>query len=319
MMVERRDVEFEVDGRDRLRGWLFTPEAGTLSCPAISMAHGYAGVKEHGLERFALAFAEAGFVVLVHDHRNFGASGGALRHDIDPWRQIADWRRSISFLESRPGVDPSRIGVWGTSYAGGHVLVLGATDRRIRAVVAQVPTISGYEQGLRRVPPDALAAEEHLFNEDERAQFRGEPPRRQQVVGDDPSVRASYRTKDAISFYLQPLPSGAWTNEVTVRSGRLSRMYEPGNWIARVSPTPLLMIVAFADHITLTDIQLRAYEQAPEPKKLVTIEGGHFDPYLGQFAAASDAAVSWFRQHLNRDAHIDLPSAPQGQVGGQRQ
>jgi hypothetical protein len=29
----------------------------------------------------------------VHDHRNFGTSGGELRGDIDPWRQIADWRR----------------------------------------------------------------------------------------------------------------------------------------------------------------------------------------------------------------------------------
>ena len=301
-MVERRDVEFEVEGGDRLRGWLFTPEVGTLSCPTISMAHGYAGVKEHGLERFASAFAEAGFVVLVHDHRNFGASDGALRHDIDPWRQIADWRRAISFLESLPEVDPSRIGVWGTSYAGGHVLVLAATDRRIRAVVSQVPTISGYEQGLRRVAPDAVAALERLFDDDERGQFRGEPPRRQQVVADDPSVPASYRAKDAISFYLQALPPGAWTNEVTVRSGRLARMYEPGNWIARVSPTPMLMIVALADHITLTDLALGAYEQALEPKKLVTIEGGHFDPYLGQFATASGAAVSWFRQHLKESA-----------------
>jgi cephalosporin-C deacetylase-like acetyl esterase len=303
MMVERRDVEFEVERGDRLRGWLFTPEAETVSCPAISMAHGYALVKEHGLERFALALAGAGFVVLVHDHRNFGASDGTIRHDIDPWCQIADWRRAISFLESLAEVDADRIGVWGTSYAGGHVLVLAATDRRIRAVVSQVPTISGYEQGLRRVPPDALAAAEHIFDEDERAQFRGDPPRRQQIVGDDPSVPASYRAKDAISFFLQSLPPGIWTNEVTVRSGRLARMYEPGNWIARVSPTPLLMIVALADHITLTDLQLRAYEQALEPKQLVTIEGGHFDPYLGQFEAASDAAVSWFRQHLNRDAH----------------
>src|SRR5271155_5362972 len=187
-MVEPRNVEFEVEGGERLRGWLFTPASGLKMFPAISMAHGYAGVKEHGLKRFAQAFAEAGFVVLVHDHRNFGASGGALRHDIDPWRQIADWRRAISFLESLPEVDTSRIGVWGTSYAGGHVLVLAATDRRIRAVVSQVPTIGGYEQGLRRVPPDALAAVEHLFDEDERAQFRGDPPRRQQVAGDDPSV-----------------------------------------------------------------------------------------------------------------------------------
>ena len=318
-MVARRDIDFEVEGGDRLRGWLFQPEEDAALYPAISMAHGYAGVKEHGLERFARAFTEAGFVVLVHDHRNFGSSDGALRHDVDPWRQIADWRRAISFLESLPEVDPNRIGVWGTSYAGGHVLVLGATDRRIRAVVSQVPTISGHEQGLRRVPPDAVTALERLFDEDERAQFRGEPPRRQQVVSDDPSIPASYRAKDAISFYLQPVPPGAWTNEVTVRSGRASRMYEPGAWISRISPTPLLMIVGLADHITLTDLQLRAYEQALEPKKLVTIEGGHFDPYLGQFATSSGAAISWFRQHLNRNADGDAPGAALDQAEGWRQ
>jgi fermentation-respiration switch protein FrsA (DUF1100 family) len=301
-MVERRNIEFDVDGGDRLRGWLFVPATGEGAQPAISMAHGYAGVKEHGLERFARAFADAGFVVLVHDHRNFGASDGAVRHDIDPWRQIADWRRAISFLEALPEVDAARIGVWGTSYAGGHVLVLGATDRRIRAVVSQVPTISGYAQGLRRVAPDAVAALERQFDEDERAQFRGEPPRRQQVVSDDPSIPASYRAKDAIAFYLQPLPPGVWENAVTVRSSRLARIYEPGNWVARVSPTPLLMIVALADHITLTDLELRAYEQALEPKELVTIQGGHFDPYLGQFPRASAAALSWFRRHLNAES-----------------
>ena len=300
-MIEPRDVEFEVEGGDRLRGWLFTPTTALKRYPAISMAHGYAGVKEHGLKRFAQAFAEAGFVVLVHDHRNFGASDGVVRHDIDPWRQIADWRRAISFLESRPDVDPGRIGIWGTSYAGGHVLVLGATDRRIRAVVSQVPTISGYQQGLRRVAPDALDALERQFDEDEGAQFRGEPPRRQQIVNENPAIPAAYRTKDAIAFYLQPLPQGVWKNDVTVRSGRLSRMYDPGIWVARVSPTPLLMIVALADRITQTDLQLRAYEQALEPKKLVTIDGGHFDPYLGQFDRVSTAAVSWFGQHLGAD------------------
>lgn len=297
-MVERRDVEFPVEGGEYLRGWLFVPEAGAHAGPAISMAHGYAGVKEHGLERFARAFAEAGFVALVHDHRNFGASGGIVRHDIDPWRQIADWRRAISFLESLPEVDASRIGVWGTSYAGGHVIVLGATDRRIRAVVSQVPTISGFEQGLRRVPPDATAALERLFDDDERAQLRGELPRLQKVVSADPSEPAAYRALDVIDFYLRDLPPSVWKNEVTVRSGRLARMYEPGNWIARVSPTPLLMIVALADHITMADLELRAYEQALEPKQLVTIAGGHFDPYLGEFPRASGAAIAWFRQHL---------------------
>src|SRR5258708_3206756 len=152
-MVVRTNVEFEFERGDRLRGWLFVPPGVSGPRPAISMAHGYAGVKGQGIEPFARAFAEAGFVVLLHDHRNFGASDGAIRHDVDPWLQIADWRRAISFLESRPEADPIRIGVWGTSYAGGHVLVLGATHRRIKAVVAQVPTITRFEHRLIRIPP----------------------------------------------------------------------------------------------------------------------------------------------------------------------
>jgi hypothetical protein len=226
------------------------------------MAHGYAGVKEHGLERFARAFAEDGFVVLVHDHRGFGASEGEPRQDVDPWRQIDDWRRAISFLESRPGVDARRIGLWGTSYAGGHAIVLGATDRRLRCVVAQVPTISGYRQGLRRVAPEEIAALEDTFAEDERAQARGEPARYEAVVSADPAVPAAYRTPEAVDFYRQPVPEGAWRNAVTLRSTRAARMYEPGVWVGRVSPTPLLMVVARSDTITLTDLALGAYERA---------------------------------------------------------
>jgi fermentation-respiration switch protein FrsA (DUF1100 family) len=58
------------------------------------------------------------------------------------------------------------------------------------------------------------------------------------------------------------------------------------------------MVVALADTITVTDVALAAYERALEPKKLVTIPGGHFDPYLSQFPMASAAAVAWFRAHL---------------------
>ena len=76
-------------------------------------------------------------------------------------------------------------------------------------------------------------------------------------------------------------------------------MYEPGAWISRVSPTPLLMVVAGSDTITVTDLALAAYERALEPKRLRLIPGGHFDPYLGQFGAASSAALDWFREHLS--------------------
>jgi uncharacterized protein len=101
-MVQRQDVEFGAEGGVTLRGWLFVPD-GPAPHPAITMAHGFAGVKEHGLERFARAFADAGFVVLVHDHRGFGASTGSPRFDIDPWVQVADWRRQFpSWRATRP-------------------------------------------------------------------------------------------------------------------------------------------------------------------------------------------------------------------------
>jgi fermentation-respiration switch protein FrsA (DUF1100 family) len=296
-MVVKSDLRLPAEGGIELDGWLFLP-VGHGPHPAITMAHGFAGTKENGIERFAQAFAAAGFVVLVHDHRNFGASGGEIRGDIDPWRQIADWRRAISYLEARPEVDPTRIGLWGTSYAGGHAIVLGATDRRLRCVVAQVPTISGYEQGLRRVSPDALPALERAFDEDERAQLNGEPPRRQAIASADPATPAAYRSQDAIDFYHQPVPQGVWENEITLRSTRAARLYEPGNWISRVSPTPLLMVVASDDRMTVTDLALAAYERALEPKRLFLIPGGHFDPYLDGFSQAEAAATAWFRAHL---------------------
>jgi fermentation-respiration switch protein FrsA (DUF1100 family) len=181
--------------------------------------------------------------------------------------------------------------------------VLGATDRRLRAVVAQVPTISGFEQGLRRVAPDGIAALERAFAEDDRGQLRGEPLRRQLVVSDDLAIPASYRSKDAIDFYLQPTPPGIWENSVTIRSTRAARMYEPGIWVPRVSPTPLLMVVALSDTMTVTDLALAAYQRALEPKRVALISGGHFAPYLDQFPLAVAAATEWFSEHLlNPDA-----------------
>ncbi|MFD9006162.1 alpha/beta hydrolase [Streptomyces sp. NPDC059582] len=296
-MVERRDVEFTADGGVVLRGWYFVPDTPGRH-PAISMAHGYAGVKEHALEGFARCFAEAGFAVLVHDHRGFGASAGEPRHDVNPWQQAEDWRRAISFLEAQPEVDPSRLGVWGSSYAGGHAIVLGATDHRLSAVVAQVPNISGYLQALRRVPPHLVPALEAGFADAERRAARGEPLEYQHVVSADPGVKASYTSADAIEFYLQAPAEDTWENRVTVRSTRWARMYEPGQLIQRVSPRPLLMIVAESDHLTVTDVALEAYERALEPKRLVLIPGGHFDPYDRQFERASSAALEWFQQHL---------------------
>ncbi|RAS35570.1 alpha/beta hydrolase [Paraburkholderia bryophila] len=297
-MYQKHHVRFPVDGGIDLSAWLFVPEHHDAPLPAVTMAHGFAGTKYHGIEPFAGAFAEAGFVVLVHDHRNFGESGGVPRQDINPWQQIEDWRRAVSYLQARPEVDENRIGIWGTSFAGGHAIVLGATDRRLKAVVAQAPTVDGHATGLRRIPPEAVAAFEARLVADERAQLDGEPPATQQIVSGDPAVPAAYKAADAVSFYLQPVPDGVWENRLTLRSTRWARMYSPGVFIDRVSPTPLLMLVAQHDHIAVTDLALKAYEQALEPKRLVMLKGGHFDPYLAEFPTSSREAVDWFRMHV---------------------
>jgi len=297
-MFKKHVVSFPVEGGVELSGWLFVPKPHDGRLPAITMAHGFAGTKYHAIEPMAEAFAEAGFVVLLHDHRNFGDSGGEPRNDINPWQQIADWRRAISWLQERPEVDKDRIGLWGTSYAGGHAIVLGATDRRVKAVVSQVPTIDGYAAGRRRVSPEAAVALEARLDEDERAQFRGEPPATQMVVSNDLTKPAAYRLDDAIDFYFRHVPEGLWENEVTLRSTRWARMYAPGEFIERVSPTPLLMIVAENDLITPTDLALKAYERALEPKRLVMIAGGHFDPYVEEFELTYRAAVDWFKSRL---------------------
>lgn len=306
-MVKRQNVEFVGEQSVTLRGWLLSPsDSGEMSLPAISMCHGYAAVKEHALEKFATLFAEAGFIVLVHDHRNFGASDGEPRYDIDPWMQIADWCRALSFLESHPRVDSSRIGIWGSSCSGGHALVLAASDQRVKCVVSQVPTISGFEQIRRRVSPDALPAYLDNLMQDIRRIHAGASPATQAVVSEDTNIAAAYRSQEASNFYLPGIGNSDWKNTVTLHSSFAAQMFEPGIWISRVSPRPLLMIIANDDRVTMTDLELRAYEEALEPKSLTAISGGHFAPYGKAFPIASLTARNWFRQHLANDPQPTL-------------
>src|SRR5215211_3699370 len=145
----RHDVEFDAEGVT-LRGWLYVPDGATGLSPAIVMAHGFSAVKEMYLDAFAEVFAQAGMAALVFDNRNFGASDGEPRQEIDPWVQVRDYRHAITYARTRDEVDGARIGIWGSSYSGGHVLVVAAIDRRVKCVVSQVPAISG-SQGFRRL------------------------------------------------------------------------------------------------------------------------------------------------------------------------
>lgn len=299
--MQPEQVAFISDGVT-LRGWLYLPQQSNDGLvPVVVMAHGFAAVKEQYLAQFAEVFAQAGLAALVFDYRNFGTSDGEPRQDIDPWAQIRDYRNAISYARTRKELDANRIGVWGTSYSGGHALVLGAIDKRIRCVVAQVPTISGYQSWLRRTRPEQIAGIQAALAADNERVYAGIPPALSPVIPESEGGQGRYSSPDAVAFFSRPESKPAtWRNEITLRSNEMARDYEPGSYITRVSPTPLLMIVSDADTVTFTDLALHAYEQALEPKRLVLLAGEHFTPYLGTFAQASGAAKEWFLTHLLR-------------------
>ena len=112
----------------------------------------------------------------MFDNRCFGASDGEPRQEIDPWAQVRDYRHAITYLHTVPEVDPERIGVWGSSYSGGHVLVVAAIDRRVKAVVSQVPLISGHANIRALVRPDFIAGLREKFDADRQARFGASRP-----------------------------------------------------------------------------------------------------------------------------------------------
>ena len=296
----RQDIEFDAEGTT-LRGWSYTPDAGGPSHPTIVMAHGYSAVKEMYLDSFAEAFSSAGLASVVFDNRGFGASDGEPRQEIDPWAQVRDYRHAITYAATRPDVDRERIGVWGSSYSGGHALVVAAIDRRVRCVASQVPLISGWRLAQRLIRADLIAPTRAQFDADRQARFAGQPPAMIAVVSDDPAVPCGLPTADSYEWFTETgrTRAPAWKNETTLRTVEMFTEYEPGAYIDRIAPTPLLMIVAARDHLTVVDQALEAYGRALEPKRLEILPGGHFEAYAGPgFEQASGAARDWFAQHL---------------------
>jgi hypothetical protein len=177
----RQDVEFDAEGV-ALRGWLYLPDGATDPVPAVVMAHGFSAVKEMFLDSFAEAFAGGGLGALVFDNRNFGASDGEPRQEIDPWAQVRDYRHAITWAQTplggRPG--PHRRGdqLQRRSRAGGR------RDRQARQVRRR-PGAAG-----QRLPQHPAAGPPGLHRPQPRGYGAG--PRRPlpgRAAGDGPGGR----------------------------------------------------------------------------------------------------------------------------------
>jgi fermentation-respiration switch protein FrsA (DUF1100 family) len=297
--MARRDVEFDAEGVT-LRGWFYPAEGAAGPAPTIVLSHGFSAVKEMYLDRYAELFSANGLNALVYDNRNFGDSDGTPRQEIDPWAQVRDFRHAITYATTLSETDATRIGVWGSSYSGGHVLVVAAIDRRVKAVVSQVPMVSGYDNVRALVRSDFLGGFRQQFDEDRLARFRGDPPAMVPVVAEDPLAPSALPTPDSWQWFTETGKTRApnWSNEVTLRTVEMLAEYNPVDYIWQISPTPLLLLPAQNDVLTPTHLAIAAFEKAREPKRLEILPGGHFDAYVEGFEASSNPALAWFVQHL---------------------
>jgi fermentation-respiration switch protein FrsA (DUF1100 family) len=301
-----RAVEFQSEGAT-LRGRLYAHPNLSEPSPVVIMAHGFSATM-NGMtaDRYAEAFWEAGFVVLLYDHFSFSISDGQPRQQINKWLQARGYRDAINYAATQPEVDETRIAIWGDSLSGAEVFLVGAVDSRVKAIIVQVPAC-----GDEPPPPDPndslfAAIRDTFFNGD----LSGTP---ETTTGPLPVVSFDQRS---IPSLLTPLTAFRWFIEY---GGRYGTGWEnSAYYVALATPAPfhaalcaphinasLLMIVARDDEMPGANsfVARLTFDAAPQPKELVEIDGGHFgllyypSPLFDQ---ASQAQIDFLRRHLQK-------------------
>ena len=285
-------VSFDSDGL-RCAADLYLPDGPeTDSLPGLVLGHGF-GLGKDRLVDQGRHFAAAGFAVLAIDYRYWGDSDGEPRGRNFPLDKAEDYRNAISYLQTRPEVDPERIGIWGTSFSGGTVVHVAAVDRRVKAVVSQVPVSDGrrWLQILRNPSQweellDALEA-------DRRQRFAGEPG----------GVISS--TGESGAFAVLPWKGPRDTSMAPAEDMELASVEKVIEWrplafAAEIAPRPLMIITGSGyDAIHPYSMALEVYEAAKEPRELVRLpfDGMAFYGPPG-LDVALKTATDFFTEHL---------------------
>jgi fermentation-respiration switch protein FrsA (DUF1100 family) len=297
----RRNVEFLA--RDlTLRGWLFTPDSGQGPFPTVVATHGWACVKEQGLDVLGEKLAEAGVAALIYDHRNLGESDGVPRGHIDPWAQIHDYRHAISYAQTLDEVDPDRMGIWGTSYSAGHCVAVAAIDHRVKAAAVLVPMLAGLANTQRLMATMADWDNTMAFLDGERARWaRGEEPTTIAITAPDASTPHAFPGPQIYKFFSawgDKAPN--WRNECTVMSLDMTMEYDPTAYLDKLGTTPMQFIVAENDLTCPPDLALAGYARIAGPKELIMIPGDHYTSYLENMPYAAIAATEFLHRQLTR-------------------
>lgn len=304
--VVRHPVEVESDGVT-LRGWLYEPASRPEQIPALVMIHGFSATVDGMVaDRYAEAFAETGVAVVLVDTRGFGRSDGEPRCQINPWVEARDYLACIDHLAGMDGIDPEAIAVWGDSLSGRVAAVVAAVDRRVAAVMVQVPAF-----GDELEPPDVDGSRfdtirsivlDNTFGS-YAAELLGPMP----VVSPDQLSAPSFLTP--ITAFRWFIDYGArfgtgWKNQATMRVIDTPVEFSPQPCVPHID-VPFLLVVAEEDEMPMCDaaIARQVHASSSGPREVFEVGGGHFELLYHDsecYTAAVDAQRSFLRTHLLR-------------------
>lgn len=300
----RREVTFTSEGQ-QCAGWLFLPDrlASGARVPAVVMANAITAVKEMYLANYGERLAAAGIAALAFDYRHYGGSEGEPRSQIAPEEQLDDIRNAISWLSVQPEVDPERLGGWGISFGGAHLMFLAPFDRRLKAIVAVVPSaVASIEVLERGMGAEGAAGFLGFLTQSRTANYASSEAASIKVASAEPEP-TMVPGPLAFEFYstAQQTVAPAWRNEVTLASLEKMMAYDPTWPVQRIAPTPLRVIAAERDEFIPFDLVRATFERAGKPKDLVVMPCGHVDVYNTEpwLTQASDAGIEWFRRFLS--------------------
>jgi dienelactone hydrolase len=154
--IER--VAFETEPGERVVAVVIRPESAEGRLPAVLVQHWLGGTKEDlAIQVLLWQFATRGYVAVAIDgrHRGERAAGRgsgpsasletAMQETLRtgkgrPWLvdTVYDLLRTLDYVQSRPDVDPGRIGMTGISEGGIETWMAAAADPRIKVAVPVV-------------------------------------------------------------------------------------------------------------------------------------------------------------------------------------
>jgi hypothetical protein len=299
----RRAISFASDG-EVLQGWLYLPGGipRGKKVPGIVTANAMTGVKEINLPGYAQRFAAAGFAVILFDYRYWGASSGEPRYHLAPVEQRRDILSALACLASQPEVDPGRVGGWGISMGGGHMLFLATWEPRFKAVVAVSTGITPQRQENPLTAPGAQARHDELLEaaQKERAGRAAANIVTLQAWCPEPAAGCALPVKEAYDFYEAARRSYApgFVNKLTSTSFQ-NMLADDVAFAIHLAKAPILILHPAMDVVPVEDV-LFYYKRAPEPKRLVVLSGLHTTTYDGgtHMEEAAAESIAWFKKYL---------------------